>query len=173
MLAILKRKDGYSLIEMFLVLMILVIFSITVFSLLFLGSDTYDNLIADKNNEADARIVLSTFDTRLRQYDYNGGCRIENLEWQNHQIKALVLSEIADPETTIHTWLIWNEGVLWETLTVNEEIPIPETSQELLQNPNLDFSITSDNHLLDIKVSYPFSDLTRELEASIYLRSAN
>ena len=172
MFSLIRRKDGYSLIEMFLVLMILVIFSITVFSLLFLGSNTYDKLIADKNNEADARIVLSTYNTRLRQYDYNGGCSIKSLEWQNHQVKALVLSEEADPETMINTWLIWDKGVLWEALTINDEIPLPDTSQELLDNPNLDFAINNANNLINIKIAYPFSGQQSELETSTFMRSS-
>ena len=173
MLPLLKDKKGYTLIEMFLVLMILVVFSITAFSLIFYGSDTYNKLITDKNNEADARIVLSTFEMRLRQYDYNGGYDLSQINWQNQAITVLVMKEQADDGTPVNTWLFWHDGTLWESLTINSELPTPDTSQELFTNQDLDLRLSGDDRLININVDYPFSGGTRELSTTISRRSGH
>lgn len=171
MLTSIKNKNGYSLIEMFLVLMILLVFCITVFSLIFYGSDTYNKLVADKNNEADARIILSTFDMRLRQYDYQQGAALAEISWQNETIPVLRLSEWAQDGTPVHTWLFWYDGVLWESLTINGELPTPDNCQELLTNNNIEVNLSEEDKLVTISVSFPFSGHDREITNSIFLRS--
>ena len=164
-------KKGYTLIEMFLVLMILLVFSITAFSLIFYGSDTYNKLIADKNNEADARILLTTYETRLRQYDYVGGYELKTIECQNQPLTVLAMKEYADDGTPVNTWLFWQNGKLFESLTVNNELPTPDTSQELFRNQNLDLKIEGNDQALTIRVAYPFSGGTREISTIISRRA--
>ncbi len=164
------RQAGYTLVEMMLVLLLLLIFGLTAFTLIFTGSDTYQRLIADKNQAADARIILSTLETRLRQYDTEGGVSVVALPWEAQTVNALVFHE-AVGEDTLHTYLFWADGALWEGLTLNGEPLAAADATPLLKNEAMELRIDTTDGCIVLAVTYPFSQQPRTLQTSIYLRS--
>ncbi len=159
------NKKGHSLVEMLLVLLLLLIFGLTAFSLIFTGSNTYTKLIANKGNSSDARIISSVLNTRLRQYDNSGAISLATVSWRGKPVKAFVFVESVE-EDILKTWLFWEDNCLWEALTLNDEEITPDLAQELLRNPDLEVSFLGENKRLLWEISYPFSKNRQTLAAS-------
>ena len=71
------EPNGYSLIEMMIVMMLLVLFGLGIFMLAATSSTTYQKLVEDKETAGELRIASSYLMTKIRQNDRMGAIRIE------------------------------------------------------------------------------------------------
>lgn len=162
---ILAHRQGHSLIEMLLVLMLLLIFGLGTFALVFSAGDAYGSLLENKDHSADARIIISMLNTRLRQYDYQNGIALEELHQGGALLPALVFSEPFEGKQ-LKTWLFWHEGALWEAITLRDENPLP-LAQSLLTNAALELTLRQEGNQLHLTAAYPFHGEKRSL-SSVY-----
>lgn len=123
-----KSESGYSLIEMLIAMMLLVIFGLGIFVLATSATTAYENLVEEKRNTEDARIGVSYLTTKLRQNDRADAVRVESAF--NGAGDALVIKELFEGEH-YETWIYVNEGYLREaTIT-----------QDMVLNDDLSFEI--------------------------------
>ena len=64
-----RRRGGYTLIELALVLMLLILVASVVFTLAGTGSRTYLRIAAKQNQASDMRTALSYIDVQVRKHD--------------------------------------------------------------------------------------------------------
>lgn len=125
-----KNEGGYSLIEMSVVMMLLVLFGLGVFMLAASSTTAYETLVKDKSIGEDLRIVSSYVSTKLRQND-----RVDSIFVMEDYFgtsDALVIYEEISGENYV-TWIYMSDGNL-------REVTVPEA---LEPNDDLSFIIAS------------------------------
>lgn len=123
------NEEGYSLIEMSVTMLLLVLFGLGIFMLAASSSGAYEMLTSDKSNNENIRIASSYITTKLRQNDRVNS--VEVVQSYSDQSDALVISEVISGETYL-TWIYMSEGKL-------REVTIPES---LSPNDDLSFIIS-------------------------------
>ena len=86
-----KRRGGYTLIELVLVLMLLVLVASVVVTLAGTGSRTYLNMTAKQVQTADLRIALSYLDVQSRKNDARDAWAVRPDPFEGHP--ALVVEQ--------------------------------------------------------------------------------
>ncbi len=86
-----RRRNGYTLIELVLVLLLLTFVAVAVFLLTDVGSAAYARIYANRDQAADLRIGLSYIDVRLKKIDGVG--KVELLPAPFGGGQALVLTQ--------------------------------------------------------------------------------
>ena len=167
---ILCSPRGHSLTEMLLTLMLVLVFGVTAFTLIFSGSDTYTKLLVNKDNSSDARIVLSTFNARIAQFDYLNGLECTNIDWNGQTVTAMVFHENLET-ARLSTWLFWANDSLYEGLTVDDELLTPDLAQLLMTNAELDVTIAQQDKTICLNINYPFGKQEKHLDAKHFLRT--
>jgi len=110
-----SKRGGYTLIELVLVLMLLVLIASLVFTLADAGSQSYLRLTAKQNQAADLRTALSYLDVQLRKHD-----TLEQLAVRPDPFNgepALLITQTAGSQTFV-TWIYLLDGYLCELTTL-------------------------------------------------------
>lgn len=143
-----KSDAGYSLIEMLIAMMLLVIFGLGIFVLAASATTTYENLVEEKQATEDARIGMSYLVTKLRQNDRVDAVRVAPLF--NGSGDALVIRELFEGER-YETWIYVNDGYLREATITEDMVVSDDLSFEIakaeglkigLSNKTLTFTLT-------------------------------
>ncbi len=106
-----KRRGGYTLIELVLVVMLLVLVASVVFTLAGTGSRTYLNMTAKQVQTADLRIALSYLDVQIRKNDVRDAWSVRPDPFEGHP--ALVVEQNFEGGTYL-TWIYVRDGYLCE-----------------------------------------------------------
>lgn len=117
MFRIVKNEQGYSLIEMAVAMLLLVMFGLGIFMLAASSSGAYEMLTSKKSVNEEIRIASSYITTKLRQNDRENSVHV--IEDYTDSSDALVISESISGETYL-TWIYMSEGKL-------REVTIPES----------------------------------------------
>ncbi|MGI6334597.1 MAG: DUF4860 domain-containing protein [Saccharofermentanales bacterium] len=118
-----KRRGGYTLIELVLVLMLLILVASVVFTLAGAGSRTYLRMTAKQVQTGDLRIALSYLDVQIRKNDVKDAWSIRPDPFEGHP--ALVVEQDFEGRTCL-TWIYVREGYLCE-LFVDESTVITDS----------------------------------------------
>ncbi|HAS74912.1 MAG TPA: hypothetical protein DCS67_12275 [Clostridiales bacterium UBA8960] len=125
-----KNEGGYSLIEMSVVMLLLVIFGLGIFMLAASSTTAYESLVSDRAINEELRIASSYVTTKLRQND-----RMDSIFVMKNYMEssdAIVIYEDISGEKYV-TWIYLSEGKL-------REVTIPE---DLEPSDDLSFIIAS------------------------------
>ena len=136
-------QSGYSLIELSIVMLLLVLFSLGIFLLAASATTTYESLVDQKNTSEDLRIASSYLVTKIRQNDRLTGIRIDRVTFD--QKDALIISEVIEDEI-YETWIYVSEGVLREVTILEGVRPTDDLSFEIADVDKLELS-ENDNTL--------------------------
>lgn len=121
-------ESGYSLIEMTIAMLLLVMFGLAVFMLAASSTTTYEKLVDDKNTSEELRVASSYLVTKLRQNDQKEAISLEsNLLFDS---EALTIREVIGDETYI-TWIYISDGVLREVTVLEGVEPSDDLSFEI------------------------------------------
>ena len=121
-------ESGYSLIEMTIAMLLLVIFGLAVFMLAASSTTTYEKLVDDKNTSEELRVASSYLVTKLRQNDQKEAISLEsNLLFDS---EALTIREVIGDETYI-TWIYISDGALREVTVLEGVEPSDDLSFEI------------------------------------------
>ena len=121
-------ESGYSLIEMTIAMLLLVIFGLAVFMLAASSTTTYEKLVDDKNTSEELRVASSYLVTKLRQNDQKEAISLEsNLLFDS---EALTIREVIGDETYI-TWIYISDGALREVTVLVGVEPSDDLSFEI------------------------------------------
>ena len=73
-----KNNKGVSKVEVILVMILILLMGLAVFTLVVSSSDTYKNVIDEKENLSNLRIAASYIDNKIKQSDEQSSIYIKN-----------------------------------------------------------------------------------------------
>ncbi len=168
-----RRRGGFSLIELVLVMLLLIFVAVSVFLLTGAGSAAYIRLSDNRRASSDLRIALSYIDVRIKKMDGTGQVTVCPAPFGQGQ--ALLLSqhiESGDYETYLYV-----DGGRLKELTIEKGRPVtPEMAADLASATAIRIDQETGN-LLAITLSADWSDRdsdeasSREATQWIFLRS--
>lgn len=130
-------QSGYSLIEMSIVMLLLVLFSLGIFLLAAASTTTYESLVDQKNTSEDLRIASSYLVTKIRQNDRLSGVSIDRVTFD--QKDTLIIKEIIEEEIYV-TWIYVSEGILREVTILEGVSPSDDLSFEIANIDKLELN---------------------------------
>ncbi|MEA4889481.1 MAG: DUF4860 domain-containing protein [Clostridiaceae bacterium] len=123
-----RRRQGYTLIELVLVMFLLILIAFYVFTLTGIGSQTYLRLNAKQNETSDLRIGLSYINVQVRKHDAADALSIRKDPFEGGP--ALVVSQVLDGETYL-TWIYIHDGYLCELFVADQAKVTPEMASKI------------------------------------------
>lgn len=168
-----KRRGGYSLIELVLVMLLLIIVAVSVFLLTSAGSSAYARLSGNASTSSDSRIALSYIDVRIKKLDGIGRVSVCPAPFGDGQ--ALLLSQAIEGRD-YETYLYVDQGSLKELIIEKGRAVTPDMATDLASVEQMRIQMESD-HLLSVTLATKrlsaHSDSAGAAEATqwIYLRS--
>jgi prepilin-type N-terminal cleavage/methylation domain-containing protein len=156
-----RRRRGYTLVELVLVLMLLVLVASVVFSLAGTGSRTYLRLTAKQSQAADLRTGLSYLDVQVRKHDAKGALSIRPDPFAGQP--ALVISQVFDGKTYL-TWIYLRDGFLCELLVAEDAVVTSAMGSRIVQMDALKLDVLADGSLR--------ADLSRQAEGQAEIRGS-
>ena len=124
----LGSESGYSLIEMTIAMLLLVVFGLAIFMLAASSTTTYEKLVDDKNTSEELRVASSYLVTKLRQNDQKDAISLEStLQFDS---EVLTIREVIGEEVYV-TWIYVNGGALREVTVLEGVDPSDDLSFEI------------------------------------------
>jgi prepilin-type N-terminal cleavage/methylation domain-containing protein len=114
-----KKRRGYTLIELVLVLMLLVLVAGVVFTLAASGSQTYLRLTEKQSQSTDLRTGLSYLDVQIRKHDTQGALSIRPGPFDSQP--SLVISQEISGKTYL-TYIYLRDGFLCELFVADDTV---------------------------------------------------
>ena len=165
------NNRGNSLIELIMVMVLLVLFGVTIYTIIYAGSEAQRHIISDKDAEINARIALSYVNVKLRQNDMAGKISVQEnpLTGQN----AIVIRDYDEQGAPFDTWFFHADDGIYEFIGLEGELPDIDLSLPIIEMEGLGYAIAYDEGRRSITctISYPYRDQMEALSTAIHLRS--
>ncbi len=142
-----KAQNGYSLVEMSIVMLLLVLFGLGIFILAAATTTTYESLVEKKSESESLRIASSYVVTKIRQNDRVDSVKIYPNAFDDRD--ALIVLETINDEI-YETWIYVSEGRLREATVPSGVTPNDDLSFEIAEIDQMDLS--GNNHSLVIGI---------------------
>ena len=163
-------RSRTSIVETILVTIILIFFSIAIFSLIAAGSDTYKKIIDNKDDLSQARVALSYVNVKIRQNDTSNNVYISDNIFS--KTDTLVIRHSGELEGMI-TYIFYDNGVLWECFVQDDIKPEKEMAMKISVVDSLKLSDSDKGSTIHIEAGYHKGDKAKTLESNIVLRTYN
>lgn len=162
-----NNQKGYSLVELILVMVLMLLFGITIFTLILSGTQAYQKITRNKTAQEDARTALSYLNVRLRQGDIASCVWIDDL---NGAPALAILDPYSDEQKT--TYIFEDHGMLLECITTQGNPPSAELSFDIV--PALDFQVVANTmeNALSFTITYSQGEDSDTLSSRVVLRAA-
>lgn len=161
-----KSRGGYSMVEMFFVMALLALFGLTTYTLIAVGSNSFQKLMDERESNTDLRVALSYINMKIHQFDTAGALTVESGEDGGR----LVLSELIGT-TTYNTAIYLRDGKLCEATYDASERFDPSSGFDLVALSGMSI-VPDDSGALHIEV-WKDTEAGRESLSSVILpRSA-
>ena len=161
-------RKAFSKIEIILVMVLILLMGLSVFTLVVSSSDTYKNVIAQKNELTELRIAASYIDNKIKQAGSENTVKIMNNVVNNEP--SIVITEDNDGEA-YDTWIYHSKGRLKETY-IKKEQPFDENMSFVIANIKA-MEPSIQNNVLNIKLTGTSSnDLSQTRKLKINLRAS-
>ena len=106
-----KNNKGVSKVEVILVMILILLMGLAVFTLVVSSSDTYKNVIDEKENLSNLRIATSYIDNKIKQSDEQSSIYIKNNPINGEA--SIVIVQRVDNEN-YETWIYLSDRMLKE-----------------------------------------------------------
>lgn len=106
-----KNNKGVSKVEVILVMILILLMGLAVFTLVVSSSDTYKNVIDEKENLSNLRIAASYIDNKIKQSDEQSSIYIKNNPINGEA--SIVIVQRVDNEN-YETWIYLSDRMLKE-----------------------------------------------------------
>ena len=106
-----KNNKGVSKVEVILVMILILLMGLAVFTLVVSSSDTYKNVIDEKENLSNLRIAASYIDNKIKQFDEQSSIYIKNNPINGEA--SIVIVQRVDNEN-YETWIYLSDKMLKE-----------------------------------------------------------
>jgi len=163
-----EDESGNTLIELIMVMVLMVFFGFTIFTLIQTGSHTEQRIIANKNAQVDARIALSYITVRVRKNDTVGRVEVATVE---HTGQDAILIKTRTFEDEYDRWIYFSGGKLLECLTNPDEQPEDDLSTVIVEIDGFTISYDSEKNALVASVEYEYGEKQEKMDTFINLRN--
>ena len=113
-----KINKGVSKVEVILVMILILLMGLAVFTLVVSSSDTYKNVIDEKENLSNLRIAASYIDNKIKQSDEQSSIYIKNNPINGEA--SIVIVQRVDNEN-YETWIYLSDRMLKEAYIKQEQ----------------------------------------------------
>ena len=113
-----KNNKGVSKVEVILVMILILLMGLAVFTLVVSSSDTYKNVIDEKENLSNLRIAASYIDNKIKQSDEQSSIYIKNNPINGEA--SIVIVQRVDNEN-YETWIYLSDRMLKEAYIKQEQ----------------------------------------------------
>lgn len=113
-----KNNKGVSKVEVILVMILILLMGLAVFTLVVSSSDTYKNVIDEKENLSNLRIATSYIDNKIKQSDEQSSIYIKDNPINGEA--SIVIVQRVDNEN-YETWIYLNDKMLKEAYIKQEQ----------------------------------------------------
>lgn len=163
-----KNNSGYSLIELILVMVLIVIFGLSTFTLVVSGNNAYQNIIEKKALNSELRVAVSYLDMKLRQGDSQGEIHVKKIP--NNYNNAIVIQELVEGKT-YETWIYFNKGKLREAFILQGTPIVDQTSFAIAEIDGFDIRYDKNDGLMNFNVWKELNNKKYSFDSIIYLKS--
>ena len=139
-----RRREGYTLIELVLVMLLLTFVAVSVFLLTGIGSEAYARLSDGRSRASDLRIALSYMDVRIKKIDGIG--RVDTVPAPFGGGQALRLTQSLEG-AEYETYLYVDQGYLKELYIRKSEALTPAMASDLARADSLQVHFETDRLL--------------------------
>ena len=157
------------MIELMLVMVLIVIFGLSTFTLVVSGNNAYKNIIEKKTLHSELRVAVSYIDMKLRQGDKNDEIQVKKLP--NGFDNGIVLQELIDGKT-YETWIYMNKGKLREGFILQGTPINDQTSFAIAEIDGFEVQYDKVNGLINFKVLKELNRKKYSFDSIIYLKSS-
>ena len=150
-----KNEDGSSLVELIMVMMLLLVFGFTIFTLINTGASTQEKIIENKDAQVDARIAINYINVILRKNDSLNKISVETVDSTGKE--GILISENTQ-DGAFDTWIYFSNGQILECMVFPGEQPDDLNGFVIIDID--DFSIEKDevNNTIITKYEYDYND---------------
>lgn len=167
-LQIKHNTRGSTMVELIMVMLLLILFGTTIYTLIYAGATTQERIMREKDAQTDARIALSYINVKLRQNDVNGKIVVEKAELTNKD--AIVIKDRSE-DYAYDTWIFCYDGKLMECLVPPDEQPTELGSFYIADSEDLDTAYDSTSGSITNTLYYYSGDALKSISSTLYIRS--
>jgi hypothetical protein len=164
------NNKGNSLVELIMVMMLLILFCMTMYTIIYAGSTAQTKITDRKDIQIDARVALAYVNTKLRQNDETGKISVEKnpLNGEN----AIVFRHRAGEES-FDTWIYYAYNAIYEFIGLVDEPPDIDLSIAIIEFDQLVYKIDYDENTNTIhnRIIYQYGETKKELSSLVHLRA--
>ncbi len=159
-------RKGSSNIETIVSLVLLILITISLFSLITAGNNTEKRIIEQNDIKANARVASAYINVKLKQNDEQG--RISVKQNPNTGEDALIINDVSADKKT-NTWIYFNNGYLLESTTSENIPPNDDTAYRIAKIDN--FKISKEDQKVISEISYIYNGEPHTVSSIVILRS--
>lgn len=165
-------RKGTSLIELTMVMTLMILFGLSIFTIISSGAAAQKKINADKETEINARIAMSYVTVKIRQNDEAGKIIVEKNPVTG--LNSLVIRERTGMDE-YDKWIFYYNNGIYEFWGLPDQPPSLDLSFTILENDGLNYSVDYDRESNSIinKVEYDYGGKKKELSTISCLRSGN
>jgi len=160
-------NKGGTLIELIMVMLLLILFGVSISSLIYSGSQTQEKIISEKNSQIDARIAVSYMNMKIRQSDTAGMISVKKNPTTGTDS---VLIEEHYEWGSLDTWIFWEDGVIYECLVYAGEEPSAGRSEVIAHVDSFDAAFNNAGAIV-CTFGYSINGIAKQMRSYVYLRS--
>ena len=161
-----QNRRGASTVELLLVFTLVVLFGVTMVTLILSGGTVYQRIVERKNAEGDARTAISYVNVLIHQSDEEGAIRVAPVDCSDREALAL---RFQGDDAAYTRWVYFREGALWECITDEGAQPEPELSQKIIEID--DYRVAMEGNRVEQTVGYTSGGKLHTLSMTAMLRS--
>lgn len=162
-----NNNKGSSLIELIMVMMLMIVFGLTMFTLIGAGSNTQEKIIDNKNAQSDARIAMSYINVTLRKHDTEKGIFIEKIKKSGKN--AILLREYST-DGTYDTWIYFSDGKILECTVLSGEQPDDSYAFEIVEIEDFTVSYDEESSIVTSIFNYTYDGKPEEIVSNYKMR---
>lgn len=161
-----KKRSGNSMVELVMVMTLMILFGVTIFTLISAGSNAQEKINENKNAQVDARITLSYLNVKIKQ----------NLEADSVEVavcpltgeNALLIKTRGLDE--YDTWVYFYDGVIYEFLGFAGDAPEVDLSFEVIQTRGFDITYDRASNCITNTITYDYAGELKTVSQTVNLR---
>lgn len=159
------KKVG-SNVEVVMSIILLILFSICVFTLISTGNNTERRILEQNEIKNNARMATSYINTIIKQNDVTGKIAVKPNPKTNQN--CLVINEMIDGQK-MNNWIYYEDGYLKQSMTIDNSPPDYETSSKIAKIDG--FDINKEGRKITIEISYYYDGELHSISKVVILRS--
>lgn len=165
MVITLKRK-GSGNFETVMAMVLLILFSMSIFVLMYVGKDTEKRILEQNDIKANARVASSYINVKIKQNDEINKISVKSNPATSEN--ALVIASEENGEK-IDTWIYFDDGYLFESTVLRSMAPDIQNAFPIAKIE--DFFIEKQESKITTSIKYMYNGQMQKVTSIIVLRS--